>query len=374
MTEAQQKPAGGRQTEGEPTPPEAPRVHGLTCPSCGGSLGVHSGLRVVTCSYCETPLLVLSEIGVRRSAVGPEIEGTRAREVAQRWLTRGWNKDSRLRRGAEMGEAVLCFLPFYRMEADCIGIALGTEERTRTVGSGKKRRVERYEVDVERTVERSFDFTRPAVNVAEWGIAEVDLQGDRLEAFDQRQLERLGMVFPPTGSEVSFKTAALERFKRRADPSAGLKRVRFRYLESLRERLSIIYYPLWIVRYRFLGRSYQVLVDAEDGSLAYGKAPGNDLYRALMLVASQAAILFVMTSILQFAGFSAGGFAVMGLFTLMALLWGWRKFRHGGVVIEGTGVAGRSDLLASLRKLSRQRKRHELMHDLLTSKGRRSGS
>ena len=134
------------------------RVRGLTCPSCGGALDVATGLRVVLCPYCETRLLVSSEIGIRRLAVEPQIETVRAREIVQQWLGSGWNKDSRLRREARVGEAFLSFLPFFRVEADCLGFALGTEERRRTVGSGKQRRTETYEVDVERAVQRSFEY------------------------------------------------------------------------------------------------------------------------------------------------------------------------------------------------------------------------
>jgi hypothetical protein len=335
--------------EKRPLPEEVPhrlstRVRGLSCPNCGGSLEIVTGLRVTRCPYCRTPLLALSELGVRRYAVEPQIESGRARELAREWLTRGVAKDRRLRQEAEIAEAFLCFLPFFRVQADCIGFALGTEERRRTVGSGKNRRTETYEVDVERRVERSFDRTYPAVNVAEWGIRRVDLAGDRLIPFSRDLMDRLGMVFSPTGSERDVEQAALDEFKRLADPATGLKRVRFRFLETLRERLSVVYYPLWVVRYRFLERSYQVLVDAEDGALAYGKAPGNDLYRALMLVGTEAGALFLATTVLQLFGLSCGSLAVVGGVSLAIILWGWRRFRYGGVVEEGTGISGEAGL------------------------------
>lgn len=224
------------------------------------------------------------------------------------------------------------------MQADVVGFALGTEERRRTVGSGKNRRTETYEVDVERSVEKSFDRTYPALDVAEWGVQRIDLRNDPLVPYRPDSLRRLGMVFSPTGSEVQVKGLARQLMAARSDPGSGLKRVRFKFVETLRERFSVIYYPLWIIRYRFENRSYQILVDAEDGSLVYGKAPGNDLYRAFMMVASQAGALFVATTILQVIGVSFGGMAAAGVAVFVALMWGWKRFRHGGVVIEGTGV------------------------------------
>ena len=354
--------------------PREPSVQGLSCPSCGGALDVSAGLRVVECPYCETPLLAVSEVGVRRWSVRPELDATQARKVAREWLATGWSRDRRLRRDAEQGEALLAFLPFFRMQSDAVGFALGTEERRRTVGSGKQRRTQTYEVDVERSVEKSFDRTYPALDVAEWGVQKIDLRNDRLQPYDPDGLKRLGMVFPPTGSEAEVKEAARRQVLSGADPGRGLKRVRFKFLETLRERFSLIYYPLWIIRYRFENRSYQILVDAEDGSLVYGKAPGNDMYRALTMVLSQAAALFIATTIVRFVGANMGGLAAMGAIVVGALWWGWRKFRHGGVVIEGTGVGQEDSGPELLSGLPLSDDLGEIVGDLMQGRPPRSGS
>ena len=344
------------------------RVRGLSCPNCGGALEVAAGLRVVSCPYCGTQLLAVHEVGIRRYAVEPQVDASRARDAARKWLATGIAKDPRLKKEAKIGEAFLCFLPFFRAQADCVGFALGTEERRRTVGSGKNRRVQRYEVDVERRVEQSFDRTYPALNVAEWGIRRVDLVGDPLVAFDRDLLDRQGMVFPVTGSEGDVMRAALDSFKRSADPGRGLKRVRFRFLETLRERLSVVYYPLWVVRYRFQERSYQILVDAEDGSLAYGKAQGNDLYRALMLVGTEAVAAFLATTALQWMGVDFGPMLFVGGISLAILYWGWRRFRYGGVVEEGSGIEGEAGLEEALREAERLRSPQQLFTALTTGR------
>lgn len=361
MSDARQRPGRTASLEASsaasppPPPPPSPktesgvepvphrlsdRVEGLSCPNCGGTLEVAGGLRVVFCEFCRTPLLAASEVGIRRFAVQPMIGADRARAEAMAWLGSGLRKDPKLERQARLAESLLCFLPFYRVQADCLGVALGTERRTRTVGSGKNRRTETYEVDVERKVTQSHDRTYPAVDVSEWGIQRVNLTGDPLVPFEAKSLNRLGMVFEPTGSERSVFESALAQFRAVTDPGAGLVRVRFEFLETLRERLSVIYYPVWVVRYHYRERAYQVLVDAEDASLAYGKAPGNDFYRAAALVATEAAVAFVATTLVQVTGeASCGMIAFIGAFATAALAWGWKQFRYGGVVIEGTGVA-----------------------------------
>jgi hypothetical protein len=307
------------------------------------------GARTATCPYCHTTHLVLGSAGAERLAVRAKVAAPAAREVLETWFAKGWNKDPKLSTEARIGEEFLCYLPFYRVTSDVIGQALGTERRERSTGSGKNRRTEVTYVDVERSVERHCETTLPAVNTAEWGIRRVNLQGDELVAFDGEDLERGGMVFPPTVSAADAFDAAVEGFKAANDPARGLHEVRFRLVATVRDQLAVIFYPLWVVRYEHRGRAYQALVDAEDGTLAYGKAPGNDLYRATMLVACEAAACFVATSAVQWFDEiepMLGGLAVGALI----FYWGWKRFRWGGEIVEGTGTEPDSSLPTGLPK------------------------
>jgi hypothetical protein len=198
----------------------------------------------------------------------------------------------------------------------------------------------------------------PAADMAEFGVHRVDLTGDEVVALDDELLRSRGMVFRPTRSlsELGERLGAraLEDAKRRH----GLDRVSFSWLTSVRRRAALLYYPLWVVRYGFRGRTYQVLIDAEDGSLAFGKAPGNHLYRAASLVASCAGAAFVGTTVLQNAGVflrsddGLTGLGVVGLTLAGLVYWGYRQFRHGGVVEEGSGLAkgrGEPDFVATVK-------------------------
>lgn len=328
-------PAPAGPTGGKPA-----KIVGLSCPRCAGALAVEAGVRVLSCPYCGTPLLAVGEVGVRRFAVLPEVTAESAAEAVRRWWAEGFRKHPGLKREAKAAESFLCFIPFFRAQADAVGYAFGVEERRRTVGSGKNRRTQTYEVDVEKRVEKSCEKTFAAVNVAELGIRRIDLAGDALVPFDPGQLERLGMVFPATTSEAEARAEARAEFEREADPGRALKRVHFRYTALLGERFTVVYYPLWVVRYRFRERSYQAVIDGEDGRLAYGKAPGNDLFRALVLVGCQALSCLIGTTALQWAGRGSNDSAegLIGALVVAAgiLYWGWRQFRYGGVVEEGT--------------------------------------
>jgi hypothetical protein len=64
------------------------------------------------------------------------------------------------------------------------------------------------------------------------------------------------------------RTLATQPSSATADPHASML--------ILRESLSLLYYPLWIVDYQAAGQPYRIIVDARDGSVNSGYAPGNE--------------------------------------------------------------------------------------------------
>ena len=168
------------------------------------------------------------------------------------------------------------------------------------------------------------------------------------------------MVFRPSRSLEETAADLSQRAIARIQRANRLDRVTFSWLESVRRRVALVYYPLWVVRYGFRGRTYQVLIDAEDGSLAYGKAPGNHFYRAFSLVGASAAACFIATTILQHAGSflrsenGLMGLGMVGLAMAGIVYWGYSQFRHGGVVEEGSGLAGdreQQSLVATVKEV-----------------------
>jgi len=315
-------------------------VTGLTCASCGGTLEVEEGRTNLVCRYCETPLLVLGERGVARLAVMPELGREDAAARLSRWFRSGIRKARRLPREARIEESFLAFFPFVRVRFDVVGWVLGVVRRT-VERNGRRRTVEEPK---ELAIQRTIDRTAAAGEMGEFGVRKVDLRGDRLVPYDEESLRRKGMVFrlqmEPEEVERAAAAQAMESVKR----SAALDRVTFSWLRSIRRRVTVVHYPLWVFRYSFRGRTYQALVDAQDGSLAYGKAPGDDLYRAGVLVATMAGVAFVGSTVLQHLGQLLRGdnsltvLGVMGVVLALIVRWGYRQFRLGGIVEEGTGL------------------------------------
>ena len=89
------------------------------------------------------------------------------------------------------------------------------------------------------------------------------------------------------------RDAAEREFQEQLNRRASLDRLSQMFVRAFRRRLGLVYYPLWVLRYLYRGRSFQVVLDGYSGKVLYGKAPGNTIYRAAILVLSMAAGAFV---------------------------------------------------------------------------------
>jgi hypothetical protein len=127
-----------------------------------------------------------------------------------------------------------------------------------------------------------------AADVSEFGVHQVSAAKSDLEPYDSDTLHTEGMVFEPVESRDEALTEARSHFLYRGRAKKQLRQKFFEKFHFLREKLSLVYYPLWVARYEYRGRNYQVVVDGVNGKVLYGKAPGNIFYRALVLIGGMA--------------------------------------------------------------------------------------
>ena len=146
---------------------------------------------------------------------------------------------------------------------------------------------------------------------------------------------------------------AEEHFRHRGRRKSRLKATFFSKLHLLRTQLSLVYYPLWVVRYEYHNRSYQVVVDGVNGRVLYGKAPGNVLFRAAALVVGMAVgnLILVNGTVLALLLLSEAddelGLLVVPLIVGAGLaLAGYRAFRYGGQVEKTQKGATKAALTA----------------------------
>ena len=323
-----------------------PKTQGLTCPNCSGVVPVPEGARIVTCPYCNMSSLVQGERGVRRWHVTNRLDRSAALEEVKDFFT-GMNKARDLDDKAEITELFLAYLPYWRVNAFVAGWLFG---RVKSGDDSTK--------PVEVEVMEEMEWNDAATDVSEFGVHRVTVSHQDLEPYDAESLHAEGMVFEPVESRSEALDEAKLHFIHRGRSKRSLNQKYFEKFHILRQRLSLVYYPLWVARYRYRNRSYQVVVDGAEGKVLYGKAPGNIFYRAAMLVVGVAAGTFILVNGTIIAGLAISnsddsdglGFLLLPIAIGIGLVVaGYRKFRYGEEVEK---------LQKSARKLSLgQRKR-----------------
>ena len=302
------------------------KIHGLTCPNCGGVVPVPEGARIVTCPFCDESSLVQGELGIRRWQVVNQVDREKALSAITGFYS-GMNKASDLKRSAQIRELFLVYLPFWRIQAFVAGWIFG---RVKSGDDSTK--------PVEVEIMEQMAWTDAAADVAEFGVHRVEIPDEQLDPYDSERLHAEGMVFEPVESQTDAKSEAKQHFYHRARSKRSLKQKFFEKFHILRQRLSLVYYPLWVARYEYRNRSYQVVVDGRKGDILYGKAPGNILYRAATLVIGMAAGTFIMVNGTIIAGIIIGAsddgdsiaLVLMPIAVGAGLVFaGYRRFRYG---------------------------------------------
>lgn len=309
-------------------------THGLACPRCGGMVPIPEGQIIVRCPYCDLRSLVRGERGLQRYQVPQQINREQALATLRSFLKGRWAIALDAASKSRLVEAFVVYLPFWVRWVRALGWVFGQKR----VRSGKQTTYRPREVKV--AVDMSWNGA--ACDVGEFGVETVPLGSQPLLPFDPIALHEKGLVFEPTSSVSEARRSAEADFDKRLRNISKLDRIWQVFVRFIRQRMGLVYYPLWVMRYLYRGRSFQVVVDGFNGQVLYGKAPGNTLYRAAVLVGGMAAGAFLAVDISSLALFiafqiddgDAAGYLLMmaGLALLFGLgLMGaaYRAFRYG---------------------------------------------
>ena len=266
-------------------------MKGLTCPRCGGVVPIPEGQTIVRCPYCDMRSIMRGERGLRRYQVPVRASREQAIQALSNFLSNfAIARDARSR--SKLGEVFLVYLPFWALWSRAIGWAFGQKE----VGSSDHKHYEAREVKIV----RELVWTGAACDVGEFGVQQIQLKDQPLEPFNGEALHTLGMVFEPVGSVSDAHQAAEQDFQQKVSSAASLDRVGQLFVRFINKRFGFVYYPLWVIRYIYRERAFQVVVDGFSGKVLYGKAPGNVLYRAAALVGGMALGAFLAVDVPAF--------------------------------------------------------------------------
>ena len=327
----------------------------LGCPSCGGTLSLAEGERIVACRYCGSRNLALVPNATPRYVLSLGVSREEAAAAARAALQRS-GVPRELRERVRFKDILLCYIPFYESSAVRLGTVV-LRELVKPVSleiddsrdnDAMQFRIDEPPVEKEDTKVLEQDVVRdgPACDLPELGVECIKLAELRqgatkvsLEPFDPVALQGRAVVFGPTKPSERFAEESTWRLRSTADRTG--------YVE---QRVKLLYYPVWQARYLYRGRSYDVAVDGISGVLLRGHAPRTTVWAAALAVGGLALAAFGAGRIARFLFLphpsalarTAGDPGSMILLVLagaagifLARL-GWKWFWQGGEqVLEG---------------------------------------
>lgn len=304
----------------------------LGCPACGGTIQVAEGERNAQCSYCKSLLFIEGDEGVSTVMFRNALAQDTAVQRIHDWFRKGLKARDLKMRGA-ISEIYPIYIPFWRMKARAAGWVCGYREETRYERDSRGNVHTRTErIPMERMVLRDYEWTRIACDAGDIGVKSLrNTQGDIL-------LHEDGAIptFEATTSRTDAQNAGRADIDGWATSSAGIPHITFKKIHVLPRMFGIIFYPIWIARYKYSERTYFATIDGVTGVVLSGRAPGDPLYRGLVVTGGAAC------GILGGLGLGWGltqGSAEVGIGALIGsmVLFGlsYVFFRYGSEVVEG---------------------------------------
>lgn len=306
------------------------------------------GQNAVLCSYCSSTLFVEGDQGVHTIAFKNKAGHDTVMSSTQSWWKRGW-KARDLRKVGKVIETYPIYLPFWKTTTRVAGWICGYEERRHTDQKGNVR-VERIPKEV--MVLQDYVFSEIACDPGDLGIRTLKNFAGETSFADFEMIPTFESTTSKDDAVVHAKGDALAR----ARSGARVPHVTFEKLHVFPKRLSMIYYPVWVVRYNYRDRMYMDTIDGVTGQVLSGRAPGDPLFQSLAVTAGSAGGGLIAAAGMLFGSedirIALGGLAA----GLIVLFLAYRFFRHGSERVEGEfkhKPASIADAMKQVQQLSK---------------------
>lgn len=227
-------------------------------------------------------------------------------------------------------ESYPIYLPFWKSTTRVAGWVCGYEERRHTDQKGN---VTVEKIPKEVMVLQDFVFSEIACDPGDLGIRTMKNFAGETTFADFEEIP----TFESTTSKDDAITHGVNDSLAKARANAHVPKVTLDTLKAFSKGLTMIYYPVWVVRYNYRDRMYMDTVDGVTGQVLSGRAPGDPMYQSLAMTGGTSVGGLIAAGAIIY-GQSVGDYriALAGLaIGAVVLFLTYRFFRHGSEIIQG---------------------------------------
>jgi len=279
----------------------------ISCANCGAPVEYLEGESVISCTYCGTTSMLAGFDKIVKVEAHYVLPAKQAKQQVRgaviEWMKTGWLKAADLAEQSTFSRFDGLVLPFWVVKSRAQTFWSGKNRRSRTVGSGDKRRTETYWEPTSGEFSEEYNWSVYARENPEefWGIKSLNPGGKSVEADWGKFFLGFGL-----GSKSSGESDLLEG-KEKFDLSKveGMHIVNGQITQERAEQkgrdeisvlhrkitdkkatrvtdcdttvdiqgVDLIYVPLWQVGYDYKGKPYRILINGHTGKVITGEAP-----------------------------------------------------------------------------------------------------
>jgi LSD1 subclass zinc finger protein len=210
-----------------------------SCPSCGAPFELLEGANVARCSYCDLPLLFQSQKNILRYYLEPKFK---KRSIP--FLVDRFRKERGLSLPKRLEGIQLLYLPFWRFTAQAFYTIVEQPSFSAIPAAPE------VEPPTEEVFTKDWDVNFSAHRSNDLGVATLGMRPDWLKLkilTDEAHLRELGSVLSVEMDSSAAREKALRSLGFYLDGKKAPEDELI--LQLVEERLSLIYFPLWVVNF-----------------------------------------------------------------------------------------------------------------------------
>lgn len=278
------------------------KTHTMKCNTCGANIEMSDTETSTTCPYCDSPIVLAEK---QEEAIVPDgiipfkIDKKEASSKFNEWIRKRWLAPSQLKNLFQKGKVLGIYIPFWTFDSEVESKYSGRGGINKTVqyrdnDGNTKTRMETDWYPVNGTVNNRFDDVlvkatnvlnpKHLDNVGPFSTV-LGLSGYSPDYMAGLSAERHNIPLKDAHSEAvnqmefEMKELASQDILRRYD-RAEVNRINSRFYNETYKHVML---PVYSTSYSFKGKSYNVLINGEDGKIV-GEYPKSFAKIALIVV------------------------------------------------------------------------------------------
>jgi hypothetical protein len=301
------------------------KLYGLMCPQCGGNLSFKEGAKIVNCEYCDSSLFLVCKEGVIAYYL-PAVITRRSAIERVRSLFNDEEAAIELRSEAVLRDISLYYVPYWRFKTAIFGFVEGIEtvdrryllpdkgEESAFVQEYVKRA---FEPTIERSVHKQIKnimvVNISASNMSDVGIPNLNSYRQMCSAMEiHKRMDQFPHVGLLQKSEIK-EAVVIDRMysQKMAEEEADKIITQFMetrgsglydytaHLQELRRRAFLIYYPIWLCKFKFRSRFYRVVIDGLNSKIISAIIPRQQKGRIFGIIGIALLLAIIISTFLR---------------------------------------------------------------------------